>query len=314
MIPGRVSWRVSFPGRSKNGTGHLPGLSERRRSRRLGGIFFLDQSGSRPLKRKEWIRAPIFRPPTPDRPLSLGFYSDRGGSKDYLWKEYQKGLKGNSRPIAGKETATNAGSALNWGSAPVLLKNSPVPLGPFRNVLPRGLLKKVPPPVTKTGPSRFLGHLEWKEAIIRALRRAGLALAFSQGFHPMPRLSFGPALPVGLSSLGEWMDMQCLGWLGVDEVRKRLSSPLFPGTEVLEVSEVALNQSLPLSQNPHYQVRIAASDLDQEKITAFLSSTQWPVDRPGRKPERIDLRPLIKKIFALPSRRRPGNGHLGPGK
>ena len=117
----------------------------------------------------------------------------------------------------------------------------------------------------------------------------------------MPRLSFGQALPVGLSSLGEWIDMQCLGWLGVDEVRKRLSSPLFPGTEVLEVSEVALNQSLPLRQNPHYQVRIAASDLDQEKIPAFLSSTQWPVDRPGRKPERIDLRPLIKKISALPS-------------
>ena len=88
-----------------------------------------------------------------------------------------------------------------------------------------------------------MSHLEWKEALIRAFRRAGLPLVFSQGFHPLPRISFGPALPVGLSSLGEWLDVQCQGTLGVEEVERRLLGNFFPGTDLVEAREVALEQS-----------------------------------------------------------------------
>ena len=226
-------------------------------------------------------------------------YIQTGVDRSYLWEEYQRGLKGELTADCRDGACNQCGLCPELGAAPVTHKEFSRPPQRSGIFYPEASSKKFRLLMTKTGPARFLSHLEWKEAIIRALRRAGLALAFSQGFHPMPRISFGPALPLGLSSQGEWIDIQCLGWLGVDEVRKRLSSPLFPGTEVLEVSEVALNQSLPLRQNPHYQVLIAASDLDQEKIPAFLASTQWPVERPGKKPERIDLRPLINKIFVL---------------
>ncbi len=50
---------------------------------------------------------------------------------------------------------------------------------------------------------RFLGHLELIQVFFRAFRRAGLALNFSQGFNPSPKISFSPALPLGTESITE---------------------------------------------------------------------------------------------------------------
>jgi radical SAM family uncharacterized protein/radical SAM-linked protein len=60
----------------------------------------------------------------------------------------------------------------------------------------------------KTGLSRFLSHLETIRLIDRAGRRAKLPVAFSGGFHPHPKISFGPALPVGVEGLNEYFDVE----------------------------------------------------------------------------------------------------------
>jgi radical SAM family uncharacterized protein len=52
----------------------------------------------------------------------------------------------------------------------------------------------------KFGPAKFLGHLELAQAMIRAFRRARIPLVFSQGYHPLPKVSFGPPLRVGYES------------------------------------------------------------------------------------------------------------------
>jgi radical SAM-linked protein len=54
---------------------------------------------------------------------------------------------------------------------------------------------------------KFVSHLELIKNIERALRRAQIPLAYSEGFHPHPRLSFGPALAVGISSIDEYFDL-----------------------------------------------------------------------------------------------------------
>ncbi|MDR1608295.1 MAG: TIGR03936 family radical SAM-associated protein, partial [Deltaproteobacteria bacterium] len=58
---------------------------------------------------------------------------------------------------------------------------------------------------TKTGPMSLLGHLEMVDVIKKAFRRSGWPLAYSQGFHPQPKISFYGALPLGLESLSELM-------------------------------------------------------------------------------------------------------------
>ena len=60
---------------------------------------------------------------------------------------------------------------------------------------------------SKLNGARWLSHLELVSAIYRSLRRSGLPLTFSSGFHPLPRVSFHGALPVGMESLGESLDV-----------------------------------------------------------------------------------------------------------
>jgi radical SAM superfamily enzyme YgiQ (UPF0313 family) len=60
----------------------------------------------------------------------------------------------------------------------------------------------------KRGRERFLSHLETIGVIQRALRRSGLPLSYSRGFHPHPRLSMGPSLAVGIEGLREFFDIE----------------------------------------------------------------------------------------------------------
>jgi len=62
--------------------------------------------------------------------------------------------------------------------------------------------------MAKEGLARFLSHLDTVRVVERALRRAGLPVAYSQGFNPHPRISFGPALAVGIASSGEYFDVE----------------------------------------------------------------------------------------------------------
>ena len=79
----------------------------------------------------------------------------------------------------------------------------------------------------KTGPTALLGHLDLIRALPRVMRRIEVPIAYSQGFHPKPDLTFSPALSLGVLSLSEFVDMKLLcdlgshGDPGRDERRRR---------------------------------------------------------------------------------------------
>jgi radical SAM family uncharacterized protein/radical SAM-linked protein len=85
----------------------------------------------------------------------------------------------------------------------------------------------------KQGRLVALSHLELMHTLLRSVRRAGLPVAFSQGFHPKPRVSFGPALPVGVESLCEHLDLELVGPADARQVGDRLARELPPGLTVL---------------------------------------------------------------------------------
>jgi radical SAM family uncharacterized protein/radical SAM-linked protein len=62
----------------------------------------------------------------------------------------------------------------------------------------------------KTGPTALLGHLDLIRALPRIMRRIGIPIAYSQGFHPKPDMTFSPALSLGVMSLCEFVDMKLL--------------------------------------------------------------------------------------------------------
>jgi radical SAM family uncharacterized protein/radical SAM-linked protein len=86
----------------------------------------------------------------------------------------------------------------------------------------------------KRGRLVALSHLETMHAILRAVRRASLPVAYSQGFHPKPKVSFGPALPVGLESEAEYLDLELVGDHAPEAVVARLAKCLPGGLELLE--------------------------------------------------------------------------------
>ena len=86
----------------------------------------------------------------------------------------------------------------------------------------------------KLGRLVALSHLEIMHAILRAVRRAELPVAWSQGFHPKPRVSFGPALPVGVESSCEYLDLELLGLHDPAQVAAGLAPQLPPGMPIYE--------------------------------------------------------------------------------
>jgi radical SAM family uncharacterized protein/radical SAM-linked protein len=88
--------------------------------------------------------------------------------------------------------------------------------------------------------ARFLGNRELVTAFVRASRRAGLPLAFTSGHHPMPRMSFGPALSLGFGSHGEYMDVDLVDPWPAETVRAALNRELPDGLVVVEAEPVPL--------------------------------------------------------------------------
>ena len=76
---------------------------------------------------------------------------------------------------------------------------------------------------------RFIGHLDLVRVFYRAVRRAGLPMAYSKGFNPHPKISFGPALKLGQISDNEFLTLHLEEDLPPEEIRKRLNAVLPTG-------------------------------------------------------------------------------------
>ncbi|HEU4611856.1 MAG TPA: TIGR03936 family radical SAM-associated protein, partial [Kofleriaceae bacterium] len=175
----------------------------------------------------------------------------------------------------------------------------------------------------KVGRAAFLGHLDLVRLLARSFRRADLPLAMTRGFSPKPRMAFGPALGLGVPSLGELMDVDLehapVGmptWaahegceraeLPADVVRERLASVCPPGIEIQDCRIVRL-AGHPLAKQPDLGLGKLIQAVDVviapardgivhdaarlERIAAaFMAKASAPVAR-GEKT--IDVRALV---------------------
>jgi radical SAM family uncharacterized protein/radical SAM-linked protein len=82
---------------------------------------------------------------------------------------------------------------------------------------------------TKLGRVSYLGHLDLVRHLPRIFRRARVELLYSIGFHPKPELSFGPALGLGVPSLGEILDVKLAEPIDPAELVERLNGVTLDG-------------------------------------------------------------------------------------
>ena len=109
-----------------------------------------------------------------------------------------------------------------------------------------------------------MSHLELLTVFSRALRRADIPLRFSEGFHPLPRIVLGPALPVGFESSAEYLDLQVHGVPDCAELSKVLNWELPELLRVLESDEIPLKFPSISDSIITVKYRVDLSDLDQD--------------------------------------------------
>jgi radical SAM-linked protein len=155
----------------------------------------------------------------------------------------------------------------------------------------------------KQGPLRYTGHLDLHKLWERAARRAELPLAYSQGFHPQPKMNIAAALPLGFSSRCEVMDMRLEHEIPLDGLREKLQQTLPAGIQVLNVENADERAPALQSQvaSAEYQVtlkeRADASELKRQ-IDSVMESESILRERRGKT---YDLRPLIEELQILAS-------------
>src|SRR5262249_29251884 len=142
----------------------------------------------------------------------------------------------------------------------------------------------------KVGPARFIGTREIGNVFLRAARRARLPIAFSHGHHPMPRLSFSPAIPLGFSSDDEYVDLDLTLPTAPDAVAACLAAELPEGLEPVDAVDVprtapSIDAGIAAFV---YEVDLATLDAppDSSLVTAalarFSASASFPVLKRGK--------------------------------
>jgi radical SAM-linked protein len=159
----------------------------------------------------------------------------------------------------------------------------------------------------KEGPARYLSHLDLIRAFERAARRAGLALAFTQGFNPHPKLSFAAPLAVGTAGKAEFADLELTANIPVEVVAKALSDVMPEGLRVIEIrlapdAGPALMAKVDLAG---YTARaVLEMSLDKEMvekaIAEFLARPEILVERRSKSGEKryFDIKPGIITMSA----------------
>jgi radical SAM family uncharacterized protein/radical SAM-linked protein len=154
---------------------------------------------------------------------------------------------------------------------------------------------------TKTGPAAYLSTLEVQSVFERALRRAGVKPAFSKGFHPKPLFSFGPALPVGVSSLAEWVNLFTRESYPPEDVLARLATQLPEGLVLTRVEALTEGKRQAQAVREDFVLTHTGEEAGREAFldawSRFAAAGSWPFTRISQKGERtLDARPYFAGI------------------
>lgn len=152
---------------------------------------------------------------------------------------------------------------------------------------------------------KYISHLDMMRLWDRTLRRAGISLAYTEGFSPHPKISLGAPLPVGVTSEAELMDINLRKTVSPHYLVRAVKEQLPRGLDILEVQQIPVT-------SPSLQSRLRYAEYDvvvesgrseaemQAEIDSFLraESVPWQHMR-DTGPRHYDLRPLVKDIWLV---------------
>ncbi|HCP60023.1 MAG TPA: hypothetical protein DIT43_00355 [Dehalococcoidia bacterium] len=152
---------------------------------------------------------------------------------------------------------------------------------------------------------KFISHLDIVRLWQRALRRAGIALAYSEGFSPHPQISLAAPLPVGVTSEAEFADILCIKQISPHFFTRAVSLKLPGGIEIVQVYPIPPSMPSLQSQMSYTEYKVEVeTEIEQKDIeSAFrrllsLDHLPWQHQR-DTGPHKYDLRRLIDDLWLI---------------
>jgi len=225
-----------------------------------------------------------------------------GVKKRYLKREWEKALQGEVTPDC-REKCHECGVCDHKRIDPILFRDWEPPLKAEKGASDNGprLMKKHRITFSKTKSARYLSHLEVVRLFIRAFKRAGLNLVHSKGFHPMPKISFASALPVGTESIHETLDIQLYDTMALSSLREAINRQLPDGISVVSLEDITHDRRGSRLAETHFRVTLDGIQIEETQLQRFLQSEDFPIAKTvkGRQ-QTINARLLVKSLSFSP--------------
>ncbi|PIE70934.1 MAG: B12-binding domain-containing radical SAM protein [Deltaproteobacteria bacterium] len=153
---------------------------------------------------------------------------------------------------------------------------------------------------TKTGPARYVGHLELMTLFARALRRIHLPVRYTQGFHPKPRLGFDDPLPIGMESDGERCFISIPVHCDVTDLKQTLSQALPEGIRIQDVKPAPPKKRRFIREPVTYSVTGLPEGMAARAVQRFVADGDqvWERTRGKGKTRRIPLASTLTRLAA----------------
>lgn len=153
---------------------------------------------------------------------------------------------------------------------------------------------------SKTGSMRFIGHLDVMRYFQKAFRRAGICIAYSQGYSPHQLMSFASPLGLGLTSEGEYLDIELEAALTKEDMLDRINAQMNDEIAVLDftmLDDMAKPSMAVFAAADYVVYGKEGYELPEnftEKFKEFLGQKEMIVTKKTKKSEKeLDIRPYI---------------------
>lgn len=161
---------------------------------------------------------------------------------------------------------------------------------------------------SKEGAVKFIGHLDVMRYFQKAIRRAGIDVAYSEGFSPHMIMSFAAPLGVGVTSTGEYFDMELKSAAPSACLKERLNREMAEGIRILSVRQIpdgkahaAMSLVAAADYLAAFRERKELPEGWQSRLEEFLAQEQILIWRKTKRSEKeTDIRPWIYRMEVCP--------------
>ena len=163
----------------------------------------------------------------------------------------------------------------------------------------------------KRGPLRFTSHRDFARAFERALRRAAVPIAFSQGFTPHPKISYASAAPTGVGSEAEYLEIGLQAEVDPAQLLLALDAALSPGLDVLEAVPAGEGSLADRIDASRWRLELPSVDpaVAAAAVKRFLDAGEVLVERITKQGRRtFDARAAVTHIAVAEQSDLPSGG------